>query len=1091
MGIFGSGQSGQARYSGELHNLQLTQSVFGTTVPIVFGTRRVAAKLLFYGGFTATKVSTGSGKGLGGGKNSSEYEYYADIQAALASGSSSAGCVGILNIWDQTGKLENEGKTFSYTIPSGGGSVTVASGTEAKVQQDLGCSVASAYSVVANDYGSGGSQTLSGTQQVALTRTTGTPASGEYVADEATSTYTFAAADAGKVVTISYSTVFSLYYREANQPAEIPTSSPYQVSTNNQAYYYANIDVVNIETGATLTYGTHYTVSGGVYTFSSSLAGVYVRISYTYTSSDSNITNSSVLNLTFFGGSLGQSVWSFMQSNFPSAAFGHTGICHVDFDPIALGTSATLPSYNYELLGLNIFSGGGYDAHPCDCLRTLLTDSFLGVGFPSANIGDWTSCYAYWASNSYFMSMVLDTQTSVASAMSSVIETGNVGAVWSDGLLKLVPYGDTTSVGNGYTYTPNTTPVATLTWNDLLPSSELSAGSTTTNEPLQVSQRAPQDCWNYVQAQFTNRSNDYNNEIINEQNDAFIQLYGRRIESSQTWDWISTTAAATWALNLRLKRQCYLRNGYKFWVSFRFARLEPMDNVVLPTGEVVRILQITDSSDGRRTVEAEQWTYGSADVTIYPKQTPTSFQPGISQALPGDTTAVIFEATPQSVLATANTLQIAVAGVNSNWGGCNIYVSTDGSTYSLLSKATSLNRAGLLSAALPLTADPDTSDTLSVDLTQSGGTLVTVTQDQADSFVSLCVIIDSAGTTELLSFETATLSAAYRYNLTYLRRGVYGTTIAAHAIGSSFAYIGSGGLNEYQYDSQYVGKTIYFKFCSFNLAGNQVQDIADVSPVSFTIPGSSLQNASLGEFSTSPANLLTTFVDAVSPTHCRIRCANFTAILNNQSVACVPLGSGQIYLLSPSTLYYVYYIDTAFAGGSIEVLATQDTADYVGKSGYYFLGSITTPALTATVYRPGSYTDSGTFATVNPTYAYDTNVNTCAVIGSKYSTSATGNCVYAFSSSVLSASATLSVDCFIYGLHSTDPTNNGLGAVYYSIDSGTTWVKMISGYAVSRNTYTATLASGTNLNTVRIKVTAAAGSAQTECDCAVYDINVQ
>jgi hypothetical protein len=647
MGIFGQSQAGQARYSGELHNLQLTQSVFGTTAPIIFGTRRVAAKLLFYGGFYAvTAPNSGGGKGLGGGKGDTAYDYYADVQLALASGSASGGCLGLLNVWDQQGKLQNESGSYTYTVPPGGGTVTPMSAAGSPpIQQDLGVSKAATYSVVANDYGSGGSRTLTGTQSVPLTKVTGTPAAGQYSFNASTSSYTFAAADAGAVVTICYSAVFSLYYFEQTQAAEIPLSGPYQVSTNVQQYFWSDGGVVRVDTGAPLNQGSDYTESSGVYTFASNLAGVYVYITYTYTSSDSSVTNTSTLNLTFFGGTLGQTPASYMQSKYPGSDFGYTGICYLLANPMALGESAVLPSYNYEVVGLNIFPGGGLDAHPCDAFRTLLYDAFLGVGFPSANVDAWTSAYAYWAANGYLLSSSLDTQTSVSEALSNIIETGNVGAVWSGGLLKLIPYGDATCVGNGYTYTPNTTPVAVFTWNNLLSPSETKAGSSTSDDVLQVAQKAPQDCLNYVQAQWCNRANDYNNELINEQNDAFVNDYGRRIESPQTWDWITTAAAATWALNLRLKRQCYIRNTYKFWLPFWFSYIEPMDIVTLPTGENVRITQIEDDPDGRLSVEAEQWTYGSGNVTIYPKQAPSSFQPNLSSSAPGDAVPVVIQNT--------------------------------------------------------------------------------------------------------------------------------------------------------------------------------------------------------------------------------------------------------------------------------------------------------------------------------------------------------------------------------------------------------------------------------------------------------------
>ena len=38
---------------------------------------------------------------------------------------------------------------------------------------------------------------------------------------------------------------------------------------------------------------------------------------------------------------------------------------------------------------------------------------------------------------------------------------------------------------------------------------------------------------------------------------------------------------------------------------------------------------------------------------------------------------------------------------------------------------------------------------------------------------------------ELVSYATATLIASYKYDLNYLRRGVYGTAIAAHGSGAA------------------------------------------------------------------------------------------------------------------------------------------------------------------------------------------------------------------------------------------------------------------------------------------------------------------
>ena len=117
-GMLGSGSGSQTRYSGELHNLKVTQSVFNTPLTIIIGTRRVAAKLLFYGGFYSEEVSSGGGKGVGGGKGATTYKYYADVVAALCSGAYSDTPAGIMNVWDSSGKLENEYGAYTATLSS-------------------------------------------------------------------------------------------------------------------------------------------------------------------------------------------------------------------------------------------------------------------------------------------------------------------------------------------------------------------------------------------------------------------------------------------------------------------------------------------------------------------------------------------------------------------------------------------------------------------------------------------------------------------------------------------------------------------------------------------------------------------------------------------------------------------------------------------------------------------------------------------------------------------------------------------------------------------------------------------------------------
>ena len=108
------------------------------------------------------------------------------------------------------------------------------------------------------------------------------------------------------------------------------------------------------------------------------------------------------------------------------------------------------------------------------------------------------------------------------------------------------------------------------------------------------------------------------------------------------------------------------------------------------------------------------------------------------------------------------------------------------------------------------------------------------TTADADNFVTLCYCDG-----ELLSYEIATLTAAHQYDLTYLRRGVYGTPIGAHSTGANFARFGPSdpSLFRYRYPASFVGQTVSVKLPAFNIFGQDLQDLAGLTPTSYTLTG--------------------------------------------------------------------------------------------------------------------------------------------------------------------------------------------------------------------------------------------------------------
>lgn len=204
-------------------------------------------------------------------------------------------------------------------------------------------------------------------------------------------------------------------------------------------------------------------------------------------------------------------------------------------------------------------------------------------------------------------------------------------------------------------------------------------------------------------------------------------------------------------------------------------------------------------------------------------------------ASPGATNPPILFEPPAALAGAAQpALWILATGASPDWGGCVAFVSTDGTTYAPAGTIYAGARQGVLTAALPAHADPDLSDTLAVDLSMSQGQLLSGTQADADSLVTLCFC---GG--ELLSYETATLTAQYNYSLTYLRRGAYGTTIGPHAAGSQFARFGPSdpSVLKYPYPANFVGRAIYLKLASFNSFGQQVQPLDEVAPTQYVLTG--------------------------------------------------------------------------------------------------------------------------------------------------------------------------------------------------------------------------------------------------------------
>lgn len=215
-----------------------------------------------------------------------------------------------------------------------------------------------------------------------------------------------------------------------------------------------------------------------------------------------------------------------------------------------------------------------------------------------------------------------------------------------------------------------------------------------------------------------------------------------------------------------------------------------------------------------------------------------------------------------------------------------------------------------------------------------------------------------------------------------------------------------------------------------------------------------------------------------------ITIANFTATVGTATASCTPSPS-MLTSLNQNELYYVYYVDASFAGGTITPIATQNTADYLNKAGYFLIGSIITPSFSLH-YSPSTWSNTGATTIQNPAEAYDNNTTTAAAVPSSWWTiitgydashnpifaaqGANGGCAWSgFPSVVTGAAMTLSV---VAGATVSAGTSGSCG-LSVTI-AGTTSVIATMTATTAQATYTFIIPAGTDLSTLSVS-----GSAST------------
>ena len=551
-------------------------------------------------------------------------------------------------------------------------------------------------------------------------------------------------------------------------------------------------------------------------------------------------TSLAALGLSLFTGAYAQAPWSYLSSVHPDQALGYSGTAYVAGAGYQLDDNAQLPNHNMEVGGFFASSAPGVpDADPSKVIADLLTNPFCGAGFPATRLGSLATYRSYALAAGLWISLAYSEQKQASQMLDEIASFTNSAFVWSSGVLNLVPFGDAALSANGYSYTPPAAPLYDLGDDDFLANGATGSAASSA-DPVLVTRLRPADALNDVRLEFLDRGNQYKASIVEASDQAAIDIFGLRTEQPQAAHLFADLNAARQAAQLRLQRQA-VRNKYQFTLDQRYILLDPMDIVTLTDARLglnrqwVRITEITESDDGTLQFTAEEYLAGTGSAARYSFASGTGYaadyniDPGV--ALP----PIVFEP-PVQIATSALEIWLATAG-GPLWGGADIYVSSDGATYKLAARTNGPARMGVLTASFAAGADPDKTDSLAVDLSSSRGTLLSATQSDADLGHTLCYVASAPGGYELVSYESASLTGPNAYALgTYLRRGLYGTSIASHANGAAFARI-DDAIVKLSYDKSQIGATIYLKLVSFNLWQGGAQQLADVTAYAHVITG--------------------------------------------------------------------------------------------------------------------------------------------------------------------------------------------------------------------------------------------------------------
>ena len=509
-------------------------------------------------------------------------------------------------------------------------------------------------------------------------------------------------------------------------------------------------------------------------------------------------------------------VWGYLASKHPDQALYYPFLGYVACANYDLGGSASLSNHNFEVISDITFSETIQDANPADVIEDFITNPRYGAA-PSLNMADLSEFRTYCAATNLLISPALTEQREAFEIINEIVEAVNCAVVPSPDGLKIRSYGDSVVSGNGVTFVPDLEPVYHLTDDDFLGE----------DQPVRVRRSRDTDAYNHCQIEYVNRFNQYNTETVEAKDQANIEMFGLRTQDPVKFDFFCEPKIARHAVQLLLQRKLYVRNEYEFELGWKYCRLEPMDIVTITDESLglnqfpVRITRVEEDEEGVLSITAEELAIGSRSAVEYDLQSSNGYQGGNEE--PGNVNAPNIFEPPLDLTGGKNQIWVAVSG-GINWGGCNVWVSIDNTTYEMVGTIYGSARYGALVSAI------DADDTEMQIQLNTSSQMFSGTVEDAEVDATLCRVGD-----EYINYVEATLNGSGLYTLSDVIRGRFDDA-GPHNSGESFVRI-DRAIFSHDYNENMVGKQIYLKFTSFNGLEQKEETLDEVTAYSYTING--------------------------------------------------------------------------------------------------------------------------------------------------------------------------------------------------------------------------------------------------------------